>query len=141
MKKKISFLIMAFLLFVLSNFSSVFANKLIVPNTDFTRSFSHSYEGDTICNYSVGLNVNSTGCCETKQYIQSPQYSFVAAQFTSLDGSISPESNSFSGGFTGYVSSGSACGSTQYAKKLMFYADVRNSQFEPLASWFRVYYE
>lgn len=113
---------------------------IVYMTTLFLLLFAFTFLQKVVATSNLHVNGDDS-CCETKQYIQSPQYSFVAAQFTSLDGSISPESNSFSGGFTGYVSSGSACGSTQYAKKLMFYADVRNSQFEPLASWFRVYYE
>lgn len=97
-----------------------------VYQTDFTSSFTHSYYSGLNCQYSVG-GLLGNGWNEASQSISSAEYSLVAAQFYSLNGTIQPEVSHYDGGYEGRVYSGRCAGQTKNAVQLMFYGDVRRN--------------
>lgn len=111
---------------------------MTVTGTDFTTSFSHSYVTGAVFDYDVG-GIFSNGSSQAKQSVSRAEESFVAAQFTSLNGTVSPEVTNFGKSDFGWVYSGRCYGETKYAKKLMFYADVR--RHGNIIDTLRVYYD
>lgn len=138
MKKRILRVMSIIVILLLSMGSVIFAGTMTVPGTDFTKSFNHKYTIGSTLTYKVG-GLFGNGYNETKQEITSAESSYVSAQFTSLNGVQSPEIYNADGGFFGYVYSGKSYGETKYAKRLMFYSDVRRNDI--IVDDIKVYYE